>query len=253
MGLVQPAGNVSLEPISRRPPRTVRRPVFTQGWVDLTYLHWRYAPEQIAPLLPAGARPDVHDGSAWVGLIPFRMRRVSIFGTPPLPYLSSFLETNVRTYAVDAQGRRAVVFLSLDADRLLPVLAARVSYRLPYIWSRMSARSEGDVREYRCARRGPRDRATSTVKIRIGERIGDPTPLDDFLSARWGLASRWYGRSVYAPVAHEAWPLHHAEVLELSDGLLASHGLPQPAEAPHAMWSPGVRVRIGRPQVVSGS
>ena len=28
-------------------------------------------PDQVAPLLPRGTTPDVHDGSAWVGLVPF--------------------------------------------------------------------------------------------------------------------------------------------------------------------------------------
>ena len=37
----------------------------------------------------------------------------------------SFLETNVRLYSVDEHGRRGVVFRSLEADRLLPVLTAR--------------------------------------------------------------------------------------------------------------------------------
>ncbi|HSP36966.1 MAG TPA: DUF2071 domain-containing protein [Frankiaceae bacterium] len=238
------------EPVVRRPPRTVRYPVFTQEWLDLTYLHWRYEPDVVARHLPAGVRPDVHDGSAWVGLIPFRMRRVTILGTPALPYLSSFLETNVRTYGIDSRGRRVVVFLSLDADRLLPVLAARVSYRLPYIWSAMSAERSGDIREYRCRRRGPGQRPQSRIRVRVGARVGQPTELDDFLSARWGLASRWYGRTVHAPVAHEPWPLYHAELLELSDELVTSHGLPQPEGAPHVLWSPGVHVRIGRPRTM---
>lgn len=239
------------EPIVRRPPRTVRRPIFTQQWMDLTYLHWRYPPEVVARYLPDGVRPDVCDGSAWIGLIPFRMRRVTILGTPPLPYLSSFLETNVRTYGVDAAGRRVVVFLSLDADRLLPVLAARVSYRLPYIWSSMSITSDGDVRDYRCTRRAPWDRSTSRIRIRIGKRIEEPSELDDFLSARWGLSSRWYGRTVHAPVAHEPWSLYQADLLDLSDELMAAHGLPVPDEAPRVLWSPGVHVRIGRPQVAA--
>jgi uncharacterized protein YqjF (DUF2071 family) len=246
--------------------------VFTQGWCDLTYVHWRYDPEVVARHLPEGVRPDVCDGSAWVGLIPFRMRRISILGTPPLPYLGSFLETNVRTYGIDAKGRRVVVFLSLDADRLLPVLAARVSYRLPYMWSRMSATAsatasaaeprgsagssaDGAVWDYRCTRRGsplsPGRGRTSHVRIRVGERLREPGELDDFLSARWGLASRWYGRTVHAPVAHEAWPLHRAELLELDDELVTSHGLPQPSGTPHVLFSPGVRVRIGRPATIA--
>jgi uncharacterized protein YqjF (DUF2071 family) len=251
MGFVQPSLPSEIESITRLPPRTVRRAIFGQQWLDLTYLHWPYDPEVVARYLPDGVRPDVVEGSAWVGLIPFRMQRVTILGTPPLPYLSSFLETNVRTYGIDRAGRRVVVFLSLDANRLLPVVAARVSYRLPYIWSRMSATSDGDIREYRCERRGLPGRAqpASRIRIRIGERV-EATGLDDFLSARWGLASRWYGRTVYAPVAHEPWRLHAAELLEFDDDLLAAHGLPAPELPPRVLWSPGVRVRIGAPQVV---
>ena len=70
-----PSPDAPPEPVVRVPPRTVRRPVFTQQWLDLTYLHWRYAPEVVARHLPAGVRPDVCDGSAWIGLVPFRMRR----------------------------------------------------------------------------------------------------------------------------------------------------------------------------------
>jgi uncharacterized protein len=248
-----PVRSVSLsgaEPISRLPPRHIRFPIFTQEWLDLTYLHWRYDPEVIAPHLPEGVRPDVFDGSAWVGLIPFRMRRVRVLGTPPLPYLSSFLETNVRTYGIDRRGRRTVVFLSLDADRLLPVLAARLSYRLPYVWSRMSAVSEGPLREYRCTRHGPgSERPQSRVRIRIGAKV-EASELDHFLSARWGLSSRWYGRTVSASVAHEAWRLYAAELLELDDDLLTAAGLPAPTGQPRVLWSPGVHVRIGPPHVL---
>ena len=36
-----------------------------------------------------------------------------------MPWAGSFLETNVRLYSIDATGRRGIVFLSLDTDRLL--------------------------------------------------------------------------------------------------------------------------------------
>ena len=128
------------EPLTEHPPAPVRRAVFTQHWRDLTMLHWPVDPALVAPLLPAGTAPDVHDGSTWVGLVPFVMAGVRVLGSPSLPHLSGFAETNVRLYAVDATGRRGVVFRSLEAARLLPVLAARVSYRLPYLWARMRVR-----------------------------------------------------------------------------------------------------------------
>jgi len=51
---------------------------------------------------------------------------VSIGRGPAVPYLGTFLETNVRLYSVDETGRRGVVFLSLDADRALVVPTIRM-------------------------------------------------------------------------------------------------------------------------------
>jgi uncharacterized protein YqjF (DUF2071 family) len=240
-----------VEPLTPTAPRGVGRAVFHQRWTDLTFVHWPVDPALVAPLLPPGTQPDVLDGQTWVGLVPFTMRRVRILGTPALPYLSDFAETNVRLYAVDEQGRRGVVFRSLEAARLLPVLAARASYHLPYLWAQMSVTQQGSERRYATGRRWPGPRGVGgTVQVRIGEIIA-ADELAHFLTARWGLFSTWYGgRTVWAPVEHEQWPLHAAEVLELSDGLVAAAGLPQPTGEPHVLWSPGVTVRIGRPRLL---
>ncbi len=221
----------------------------TQQWRDVTMLHWPVDPRAVAPLLPVGTVPDLHDGSTWVGLVPFVMDEVRLLGTPPLPHVSRFPETNVRLYAVDARGRRGVVFRSLEASRLLPVAAARVGYRLPYTWARMRADRDGDVRTYATSRRWPGPRgAGGTVRVRVGEAYA-ADPLSRFLTERWGLFSTWYGRTAHAPVDHPAWPLHRAEVLQLDDDLVAAAGLDVQGP-PHALHSPGVPVRIGVPRAL---
>jgi uncharacterized protein len=58
------------------------------------------------------------------------MYRTGLLSLPAIPYLGSFAETNVRLYSVGPDGRRGVVFRSLDAARLMPVLAARWGFRL---------------------------------------------------------------------------------------------------------------------------
>ena len=80
-------------------------------------------------------RVDTFDGSAWVGLIPFEMRRVRLGASPPVPWLGTFLEINVRTYVVDELGRRAVWFFSLDVPRTAIVAVARAVFSLPYCWA----------------------------------------------------------------------------------------------------------------------
>ena len=245
------------DPLTETPPQAVRRPVFSQHWGDLTMLHWPLDPALVAPLLPAGTVPDVLHGVTWVGLVPFVMSRVRILGTPPLPHLSGFPETNVRLYAVDgATGRRGVVFRSLEAARLLPVVAARLSYRLPYLWARMSVRhgtlDGAPTVAYETSRRWPGPRGAGGV-VRV--RLGEPVPADElslFLTARWGLFSTWHGgRTAFAPVDHPPWPLHRAELLDLRDDLVVAAGLPRPQGPPHVLWSPGVSVRIGRPRALT--
>ncbi len=235
------AGLESFDPTPGPEPARV---VMTQDWTRVTYLHWPYDPADVAPLLPQGVMPDVADGVTWIGLIAFHMRNVGVLGTPPIPYLSEFCETNVRAYTVDAQGRRSVVFFSLDADRLLPVAVARVGYNLPYIWSAMSLGQRGDELSYRTRRR--RSGITSHIRVRVGDAV-TAEPLDDFLTARWGLHSGWYGTTAYVPITHEPWPLRSAELLELDDGLVAAAGLPEPTGSPRVLYSDGVHVRLGTP------
>lgn len=237
------------EDVTATSPRPLTRTVYTQRWRDVTFLHWPVAPERVTPLLPPGVRPDTLDGVTWVGLVPFRMERIGVYGTPGLPYLGSFAETNVRLYSVDGAGRRGVVFRSLDASRLATVVVARAVPRLPYLWSRMRARAGTDrTWTYTSSRRWPGPRgAGSRVVVRVGARIDEPGPLEHFLTARWGLHSAVRGRTAYWPNEHPAWPLHTAELLELTDDLVAAAGLPGVAGVPPAsvLFSPGVSARFG--------
>jgi uncharacterized protein YqjF (DUF2071 family) len=233
------------EPVTPTAPRSAGRAVFTQGWRDVAFLHWRVDPAAVTPLLPPGTRPDVHDGTSWVGLIPFRMRRIGVLGSRGLPWLGSFLETNVRLYSVDEKGRRGVVFRSLDADRLLPVLTAR-ALGLPYVWARMRFRRDGDRVTYTSARRWPGPRGAGTrIELRTGARV-EPGPLEQFLTARWGLHQTTLGRTAYWPNEHPAWPLHGADLLSWDEDLLAAAGLPGVGGPPDSvLFSPGVDVRFG--------
>jgi uncharacterized protein YqjF (DUF2071 family) len=218
-----------------------------QEWQDLAYIHWRYPIEEIQALLPAGVEVDSFDGSAWVGLIPFSMRNIGLPRTPAVPYFGSFPEVNVRTY-VRRNGIPGVWFFSLDVNRFLPALVARVSYFLPYCWGKASNKRTDTTLETEVRRRWP-SRASTSIRVSIGEPIENPDDLAVFLSARWGLYSRGLGKGVrYAPVDHERWPLWSAKLESLNDTLLSAAGLSAPVGDPHVMFSPGVSVRIGLPR-----
>ncbi|MFI5891370.1 YqjF family protein [Actinoplanes sp. NPDC051513] len=237
------------EEVAHTTTRPVRRSLLVQRWTDLTFLHWPVDPALVAPLLPAGCRPDLLDGLTYVGLIAFRMEGVGFFRGPGVPYLGDFCETNVRLYSVDPDGHRAVVFLSLDAERLIPVLTARAWLHLPYMWSRMRMTRQRDVLTYTSRRRWPGPRgAASSLSVRVVDAIPEPTPLEHFLTARWGLHTRSWGRTVHLPNDHPQWPLHRAELLSLDDELVSAAGLPNPSGPPvSVLYSPGVPVVFGKP------
>ena len=246
-------------------PFTVDRPVMRQRWERLTFLHWPFEPAAVQRLIPGGLRVETAGGAAWVGLVPFFMRVATPGGTG-LPWAGNFCETNVRTYVRDSAGRSGIWFLSLDAARLGAVGVARTTYQLPYFWSRMRlsvGAGEGGAGEagageagagqvdYSCRRRWPGPRgAASRVRIRAGAPFaaGELGDRDHFLTARWILFSVHGARARFARACHQPWPLHRAQLLDLDDGLVTAAGLPRPDGEPLIHYSPGVDVRIGRPE-----
>ena len=61
-------------------------------WERLLFKHWPVEPEAVRPLIPAPLKLDLYDGRAWIGLIPFTMRRVRHRGTPGIPTATRFHE-----------------------------------------------------------------------------------------------------------------------------------------------------------------
>ena len=238
---------MSTDPVSPSAPPMAGRAVASQRWSDLLFIHWRADAAAVAPLLPAGLVPDEFDGSTWVGLIPFVLDQATVFGSPPIPYFGSFVEVNVRLYAVDDEGRRGVVFFSLEGSRLAAVVAARALFSIPYMWSSTTlVRSAGEY-HYR-SRRHLVAGVRSEIVGRRSEVVVEGNALADFLTARWGLFTSVRGRTVYLRNSHEPWPLFEAELLLLDDTLLERAGFAgMAARAPDSvLFSPGVITWFGK-------
>jgi uncharacterized protein len=239
-----------IEAISTAALPLPHRAVIQQRWRHAVFLHWRVDPAEVAGWLPPGTRPDTTpDGATWVGLIPFRLERTAFPPLPAVPWLGSFLETNVRLYAVDDAGRRSVVFRSLDAEHLLPVLAARVGLGLPYRWARMRGDRTGSTIRYASERLEGRTRPRTRIVVRRSETQVEGDALADFLTARWAMHVGRFGGTSYWRNEHEPWPLRRAELLELDDELLADAGFPGLAARPpdSVLYSPGVTTRFSAP------
>jgi uncharacterized protein YqjF (DUF2071 family) len=230
------------------PAPQVKLPVMYHRWAQMTFLHWRYPAVAVQELLPDTLDVETFDGSAWVGLTPFLMKDARLPGLPAVPWMSSFPETNCRTYVRDTQGRSGIWFFSLDAGRLAPALGGRAGYWLPYHWSDMSVQAENGRHRYRCRRRLPGPQGTRCdVETQAGDvlREDEHDELAHFLTARYRLFTVVAGRLAAAEVEHPPWPLRHTELISLDQNLLQAAGLPDPDGAPLLHASPGVDVRVG--------
>jgi uncharacterized protein YqjF (DUF2071 family) len=205
----------------------------------------------VQELLPPGLDVDTFEGDAWVGLVPFRMVRVRPPGVPVPPWITTFPETNVRTYVKGSDGGVGVWFASLEITRLLGVAVARTAFHVPYTWAAMDLDERSRDVHYRSRRRWPEPAgAGCDVRIRP-EGPSERNRLADFLVNRWrAYTVDRKDRVVFAPVSHDPWTLFDASVLSWEDSLMEAAGLPAPAGPPLAHYSPGVTARIGLPRTV---
>ncbi len=228
-----------------------------QSWQELLFLHWRFPPEILAPLLPAGLTLDTWNGEAWLGVVPFFMRGIRPWWFPPVPGISNFLELNLRTYAFDETGRPGVWFLSLDASQKLAVWWARKFFGLPYYHARMQAdwnRATGHIR-YSSERTGSRPSLTCRFEYAPdgAPRTAEPGTLDFFLVERYFLFSQRQGEPLQTgQVVHRPYEYSAARLLHWDEHLIELANLPLPGRRPdHAVVSRGVDVDIYPLQPIS--
>ena len=203
----------SLEHLEHRPwPISPRGWTMGQTWEDLLFAHWRVPLEAVRAHVPASLEVEQHDGSAWLGITPFRLTNLRARGLLPIPRVSSFLELNVRTY-VNAGGEKpGIWFFSLDASSRLAVEAARRGYKLPYFHARMTATRRGEWIDYECARIGESGRVFSGRYRPQGDAFhAEPGSLEWFLAERYCLyTTDDRGRLHRAEIHHELWDLRAA-------------------------------------------
>lgn len=217
-----------------------------QRWEHLLFLHWAWDPDAIQRTLPRGLTVDTFDGRAWLGVVPFFMNRIRPAYLPAVPWLSYFLELNLRTYVVDAHGRSGVWFYSLDCNRALAVWVARWRFHLPYQHAAMTARVDGDRVAYTACRRRDACIARFDYEPTAPPAAAEPDTLEFFLAERYRLyAARPDGSLFTGQVHHPPYPLsparvdtHDARVIELA-GLGATSRAPD-----HALYSRRVDVQV---------
>ena len=210
-------------PIGRLLGETSHRPypvpqgswALSMKWHDVLFMHWPVPAGWLRPLIPPSLELDSFDGSAWLGVVPFRMSGVKPRYLPSVPLLSNFPEINLRTY-VTRNGKPGVWFFSLDAHNPVAVRLARATFSLPYFDAKMSSRSSGDTVAYRSVRthKGAPP-ATFVGRYRPTDVRFDSGPgtLENFLTERYCLYSAdGRGHVRRGDIHHKLWTLQGAEV-----------------------------------------
>lgn len=225
---------------SHRPWPLPSKPwIVAMRWHDLLFLHWPIDPEIIRPLIPRGLEIDTFDGSAWIGVVPFRMTGVRPRYLPRFAGLA-FPEMNVRTY-VWSPGRSGVWFFSLDAANRLAVRAARAWYGLPYYDARMNVQLQGGTVHYDSRRI---DKKSTGAEFHASYKpTGEvyrsaPGTLDRWLTDRYCLyAVDRRGRLGYAEIHHAPWPLQGSEVELRVNSMTSPLGIKLPDTPPRAHFA----------------
>ncbi len=242
------------------------RPVMRQEWHHLLFLHWAVPVDQLRALVPAAIDIDTFEGRAYVGLVPFTMTGVRPIWSPPVPFLSRFHETNVRTY-VHYRGRNpGVWFFSLDAANAVAVQVARAFWSLPYFFARMRMEHGvgGSVTGSESAGASDHDESPGWIDYRSERRWPQPTPaalhvryaprgaaspavvgsLEHFLTERYILYTGEDRRLASAQVHHQPYPVQAAVVQSLSENVIASARIKRGDEAPICHYAHGVNVEV---------
>lgn len=199
-----------LDELDHRPfPLPKNAWVMRQSWRKLLFAHWSLPAQELRALIPESLEIDTYDGLAWLGVVPFSMNEVCPRFVPPLPWISNFLELNLRTY-VKKDGIAGVYFFSLDCSNPVAVRAARRFFHLPYFDASMMLSDTADGINYKSIRSS--GESFSAIYAPSGSNFRSSIgSLEQFLTERYCLyVEDLAGKTYRGVIHHSPWPLQSA-------------------------------------------
>src|SRR5436190_4589789 len=227
--------------------------VLHQNWHHLLFLHWEVPVADLQRMIPPELTIDTFEGKAYVGLVPFTLTGVRPVMAPPLPWISTFHEVNVRTYVHLAGRDPGVWFFSLDASSNIAVAAARAAYKLPYFHSQIEFSVTNDplpAVDFDAHRDDEKGQKPANGRIRYTPMDGivaaaGPGTIENFLIERYILYASDGDHHVHrARVHHQPYPVQRADLLECEETLVWAAGIRRPQDSPLKHYARELNVKV---------
>jgi uncharacterized protein YqjF (DUF2071 family) len=235
--------NADLATNCRVKRRSLATCAWVQTWREVFFAHWAVPEEAVRLHINPRIEIDTWRGQAWISAVAFRLNtRPS--GWPSVPFVSNFLELNLRTYVRDGD-EPAIWFLSMHGGRRLAVWLGQRLTPLPYRFAPMREHRTGERRGFVC---GDSDRPIFEADYRpIGEpRLAEKSTLDAWLLERYSaIVPDRAGRLQRMRVEHPPWRIQPAAAQVSAGNLGRPFQLSLHRAADRVQYSEGVTARVG--------
>lgn len=185
----------------------------TQQWNNMAMFHWPIDTALLEKQIPEQLKIDTFDGVGWLSFAVFQVTHSRIRGFPKVPYFSTFIQINVRTY-VTYNGVSGVYFFSLDANKWPIVFGAKVAMKLPYKLAQMTMKNEQTDMYFNSSRKKTGSGSPAfTCQYRPTSESFYPgaNSLDYWLLERYCLWTT-KGKSVFrSDIHHDRWKVTQAK------------------------------------------
>lgn len=193
--------------------------LMTQRWDHVFFIHLPVSKDIITRFIPNGLELDCYEETAWISILPFQISNMHFRKLPPIPFVHSFLELNVRTY-VTRNGIPGIYFFSLDASNLPAVLGARI-VTLPYFYAKMKMKKQSGTFYFNSIRKGSSNAVFEGSYRPISEAYYPEKPsLSNWLLERYSLWS-YRNHSLYrGDIHHKRWKIQDVEATVEKENML---------------------------------
>ena len=223
---------------------------------NVLFLHYRFTPADLRPLVPSQLGLVTVDGSVWVAVIALHVSDVK-FRKAPMPLPRSWRDFGEIDVAVNVEfkGRRGLYFLSIEgADRFASWLTRRSS-GIPYLFSpNLEVRQEGEGFRATSGPRWVRSRPAAEFDASYAPRrpvaAADSSSLVHVLAGQYSAFAVRRGQVYELDEIHRAWDLQEVDVELRQNTLLSAAGIAGDRDPELQYFSPGSRIVAWLPRRV---